>query len=412
MLSQGADVSALDAHGDQPLHHAVRRGDIAIVHALLKAGADPDAVDGEGDMPLYAALTVDDQGAIFAALLHAGAEVRLFGSGGVTLLHTVVEEGRGDLVPALLHGGADVHAMTYEGDTPLHLACTAGDAVTAVALLQAGGSAHTSNSDGVSPLDIACDESNVELVRALLSVPEATPEAVTALASALHDACAGGDAPLVAALLAAGVDVNVSCGENTALHAAANCDQDDLVDIVRMLLDAGAVVDAVTSDGHTPLHYACKRNNVDTVEVLVDAGSDVMHMAHAGQWSMGIARKYMAFDVIAYLMVHTGGVPMFHEWQRGLDALAHVGWTDAVDDVCAARTVWNPEDLSVITGATRQATTRDTLMCLSRWWRVVRYRLKLVLWRHAAVAKRRLQLRKRRASAAAPQLSPQKPRRE
>ncbi|HEY7738734.1 MAG TPA: ankyrin repeat domain-containing protein, partial [Candidatus Limnocylindria bacterium] len=45
-------------------------------------------------------------------------------------------------------------------------------------------------------------------------------------------------------------------------------------EIVRLLLEAGADVNAVQADGYTPLHEAAQNGDRDTAERLVAAGAD------------------------------------------------------------------------------------------------------------------------------------------
>jgi ankyrin repeat protein len=98
LLSLGADVSARNRRGAQPLHYAVDGGpgspswdpvaQVDTVTCLLEAGADPNGVD----------------------------------KGGVTPLHRAVRNRCADAVRALLDGGADARRTNGRGSTPLQLA--------------------------------------------------------------------------------------------------------------------------------------------------------------------------------------------------------------------------------------------------------------------------------------------------
>lgn len=48
LLAAGADVDAVDAAGNRPLHQAAKVNDPRRVLALLEAGADPRAINGQG----------------------------------------------------------------------------------------------------------------------------------------------------------------------------------------------------------------------------------------------------------------------------------------------------------------------------------------------------------------------------
>ena len=88
------------------------------------------------------------------------------------------------------------------------------------------------------------------------------------------DAAMRRDSAKVRALLKQGADVNAAQGDGmTALHWAAAAGD---ADVARMLVYAGARVDAATRNGnYTPLHLAAKAGRPSTVRVLVDAGADV-----------------------------------------------------------------------------------------------------------------------------------------
>ena len=58
----------------------------------------------------------------------------------------------------------------------------------------------------------------------------------------------------------------------TPLHWAARAGK---IEIVRMLIDAGANVNVQTNGGSTPLHEAVRYGSVEIVRMLIDAGADV-----------------------------------------------------------------------------------------------------------------------------------------
>lgn len=89
----------------------------------------------------------------------------------------------------------------------------------------------------------------------------------------LHFAVEYGAADLARMLLDAGasVDARNFVGE-TPLHFAAKKNHADLA---RMLLDAGAVVDAKDDEGKTPLHKACESGNVAVAGALIEAGANM-----------------------------------------------------------------------------------------------------------------------------------------
>ena len=90
---------------------------------------------------------------------------------------------------------------------------------------------------------------------------------------ALHTAISEGDSEMVRILVEGGADVDArnNFGE-PALHAAIDGENREMV---RILVAGGADVDAKNSFGETALHRAILKGDSDLVRMLVDAGADV-----------------------------------------------------------------------------------------------------------------------------------------
>lgn len=123
---------------EAPLADAVMRGDTARVRALLKQGIDVNAAQADGMAPLHWAAQRGDLSSA-QVLVYAGARVdALTRNGNYTPLHLAAREGRAALVKLLLANGADALAVTSTGGaTALHFAAGNGNAETVQALLAA-----------------------------------------------------------------------------------------------------------------------------------------------------------------------------------------------------------------------------------------------------------------------------------
>lgn len=95
-----------------------------------------------------------------------------------------------------------------------------------------------------------------------------------------------GHADVVAELLERGARIeNVARNHIAvrALHAAsATRDADTALAIARMLLEAGADVNARQQAGWTPLHQAAQRGSIDLTRLFVDRGADIHALADDG----------------------------------------------------------------------------------------------------------------------------------
>ena len=131
-VANGVFVNPVEA----PLADAVMRGDTARVRALLKQGLDVNAAQADGMAPLHWAAQRGDL-ATAQVLVYAGARVdALTRNGNYTPLHLAARAGRAALVKLLLANGADPLAATSTGGaTALHFAAGHGDAETVRALL-------------------------------------------------------------------------------------------------------------------------------------------------------------------------------------------------------------------------------------------------------------------------------------
>ena len=235
LLEAGADPNARDSSGNTPLHVAAAATGPAVsaaLAALLAAGADPNARDDKGWTPLRDRVALGDDPAVMAVLLEAGADIETRDNDGDSLLHLAAERDKPATIMALLEAGADLNARNNDGGSPLHVAAgstAAGRPVAAAAaiavLLDAGADPNARDDSGKTAVHWA-------------------PSGSRGLLTALLDAHAGRMVNDPNATDAFGY---------TALHAAARANS---LRLIAGLLEAGAKVDALDDDDHTPLLLA------------------------------------------------------------------------------------------------------------------------------------------------------------
>ena len=218
-------------------------------------------------------------------------------------------------VRALLKAHVDVNATQGDGSTALHWAVHYDDLTTVDLLLRAGSRANVANDLGVTPLYLACTNRNAAMVEKLLQA-EADPNAKLLNGETVLMNCGRtGNAAAVKALIAAGAKVNAKEPEHdqTALMWAA---AEKHPDVVRVLLDAGADFRArsrtytqiVTSEvtqragreelnytvlrgGSTPLLFAARSGDVESVGALLTAGADVNDTLPDGMGALVLAAQ-------------------------------------------------------------------------------------------------------------------------
>jgi cytohesin len=339
LLKSGADVSIGNSFGATPLSEAARTGNTRILGMLLKAGADPGATNSEGETALHAvARTGNVEGAKLLLKAGAGIEARE-NWGGQTALHWAASQNQPDMVrflisrgadpdsratvrdwqrrvtaegrpkdmnhggftpllyaardghvsavSALLEGKADINLADPDGTTPLLVTLINGHWDVAKLLIEAGANVNDWDFWGQSPLYIAVDmnilpagfrvelpvmdkTTGIEVIQLLLA-RGANPNAQLKLRP-----------PYRNAVQDRGADGTLITGATPLMRAATGGD----VQVVKLLLDAGALVDLPNEDGATPLlaavsasgtrgKYKTEDQALACVELLHAAGADV-----------------------------------------------------------------------------------------------------------------------------------------
>ena len=141
------------------------------------------------------------------------------------------------------------------------------------------------------------------LLGAAMLTASATPVLPRPPADApVADAAMRRDGAKVKLLIKQGADVNAAQGDGmTALHWAASHGD---VDEARMLISAGARVDAMTRNGnYTPLHLASRAGNAAVVKALVESGASVnAKTTSGGATALHFAAGQGSVDVIGVLL--------------------------------------------------------------------------------------------------------------
>lgn len=256
LLALGIDPAALRW---TPFMHRIVSGEATVAECAALPAEELEHRDRILRTPFLLAVSAGRQD-FAAALLKRGADFQATGWCDVTALHIAAEYDLPEMMTWLAGLGIPVEAQDQFDRPPLHCARTAR---AARQMLELGASVHTRDRLGSQAIH---GTTNREMLELLIDAGAG----VNAIAAdfLLRDACRQGDAGLVKWLLERGADPNLASGFGPALFMAAFSGS---LDCIRLLLDAGANINARDGDCHTCLHFA---KSLPAARLLLEHGAD------------------------------------------------------------------------------------------------------------------------------------------
>ncbi|RUS22547.1 hypothetical protein BC937DRAFT_88542 [Endogone sp. FLAS-F59071] len=294
LLENGADPFKADRNGDTALMFAAGQQNDTVLQIILemsiKQGLEP-AVDvnranEKKETALMKAITTLDlqfeesdplqaltQFNKISKLLEAGADVSAVDEDHESILIKAIRCKLPGLVDLILSTPrpVDMRLQNKHDETALIVACKMDDADSVDSLLARPG---ISGEDVLvditdkwsnTALFIATQNSNARIVKVLLEKCHADPDSAVYKSTGstpLIEAIRKKSLEIIKLLLKAGANVNV-CDKNGTwvLHHGANSQNAQIVEI---LLNTGSSVNITDKDGHTPLHYAIQNSKSHT----------------------------------------------------------------------------------------------------------------------------------------------------
>src|ERR1700683_3381239 len=325
--------------------------------------------DGAGSKLSDAVRDGDRAGAI--TLLKQHADVNAPEADGTTALHWAVRQDDRDMADRLIKAGANVKAANRYGVTPLYLACVNGSAAVIAKLLDAGADPNGATTEGETPLMTVARTGNVEAAKVLLAHgADVNAKEQWRQQTPLMWAVAESHPEMAQELIAHGADVNarqvewhwdrqvtkeprekwMPLGGLTPLLFAA---RQGCVDCERVLVKAGADINATNPNGFSPILLAIINSHYDAAAFLLDQGADRNIADETGRtplyaavdmhtlpdsnlpWPSELNNQLTRLDRIQALLAHVANVnahlkkqqPYRSKVDRGADTVLTTGTT-------------------------------------------------------------------------------------
>ena len=326
LLDNGADINAREHWGGQTAAMwAAAHHQHEMLQLLIDRGADID---------------MKSTARIWDRTIMNEPRPKDMNNGGFSALHYAAREGCTQCVSVLAKGGADMNAVDPDRVSGLNLALINMHFDTALAFIEGGADVNQWDIFGRAPLYNAIDLNTMPVG----GRPDIPSEDVTTgydVAKVLLEKGANPNMQLKVrppyrnAVFDRGADNPLSNGATPLIRAARSADTES----VRLLLEHGALVDLPNAQGHTPLlivagiqwpadptrgRYKTEEASIETLRVLLDAGADIN--ALTGDPAIRPTEQSPQEDRDAGYERGNGRSSVFADGQTALHAAAKVGW--------------------------------------------------------------------------------------
>ncbi|MCX6770514.1 MAG: ankyrin repeat domain-containing protein [Candidatus Micrarchaeota archaeon] len=295
----GQNICDVFRNKDKMLIVATSKGDTEKIKRALKKGADHEA-------------TIERQKFVIKKIP--------WNLTYKTPLEVAVENGQLQTMKILIEAGANVNSARQ--NTPLTLAMAQNNLDAVKLLIESGAGVDSRDTSRRTALMFAAQKGNQDAVRYLIDngadvnakddtgpvLLYANAEITKILIEAGADVNAGDwrdqrtilihaaydrDVEKMRLLIAAGANVNaMSTSGETALSRAVSYHQDSPVEVVKLLIANGAGLEIRDKNGITALMYAGMNGQIDSVKLLIEAGADVNAKDSYGQTVIKVIREY------------------------------------------------------------------------------------------------------------------------
>ena len=295
-------IHAAAEQTQQKLIEAVKSNDVSTIQTLLNAGVNVNFTDKSGWTPLDWSAKKSHIDSM-KLLIAAGADVNKKTNLGSTPLHQAAANNFIEGAELLLANGADINAANKYGQTPVDVA-RAGKCKNKLKIVHQKQTAQKA----LAERGISVDEYDEALVKAAQTGDSDVLRLLIDAEVNVNKADSDGDTPLgwaamkghlecVKLLLATEV-INIDSLNKQGLSALYFSILNGHRECAIALVEAHAAVNTPDSDGKTPLFIACEQDDLEIVQLLLEAGALVQPQTDNGLNSLEAAQSDACINLL------------------------------------------------------------------------------------------------------------------
>lgn len=363
LLDSGADLKAIHlSSGRTPLHWAARYDHRQIVDTLISKGASLEVRTNNGFTPLLEVASLDNLETLQSLLDHSANPQARTNDGmtashlaamnnhpavlgslisrkvvpkaakdkqGLTPLMHGCQKGHTEVLKLLLDHKVDLNARSDDGSTALHYASSAGHLSAINHLVSRDASLDAKDRQGLTPLMFSIYYSHLQVFERLLErgadLNASDSHGWTSLHHAAHrDFLAAADLLISKGALLEARTSKIQHTYATPLHVSTYR-KDNSGGCTKLLLKAGADMEARNRDGETALILAASNGAVNALNELIASGANIEAMTDTWNYRRALhaARFYGNWQIIEVLL-RNGADPFATGIDRNIPS--QLGW--------------------------------------------------------------------------------------
>ncbi|CAH8500013.1 unnamed protein product [Dicrocoelium dendriticum] len=302
------DVNIPDHNGTQPLHLAALHNEAGIFRQLLNKNANIYVEDHCGCLPIHYACSSGNLGLVemLCGRLESNETVSMLNKKNRELetpLHWAVTYGNIQITDYCIKMGADIESKTKSGETCLHKAARCGNLELVMLLLDHGAVLDAEDELAQTPIHKAAEHNGAEVLRYLLKREIDTEVQDCNSYTPLLLCASNGHIDAAEVLIEAGA--NIFAQEAEGKNFVHLCVEENRLQFLKLFLGrptADSVVHVADIFDRTPLHTAAEKGCVDILQLLIEHGAAIDAKDDRGRTTLHYAAEYGHLQIATCLL--------------------------------------------------------------------------------------------------------------